>query len=291
MLPEKISQLPINSSPALSDYLPELNTVFGQTNRITLSSLSTLFASQFLPSGIITEYGGRVAPTGWVLCFGQAISRTSFANLFNALVPSIGTFTVTIATPAVVTLAGHGFVTGDAVYLTTTGALPTGLTANTIYYVVAINSSTFNLATTAANAYAGTKINTTGTQSGTHTCFACPYGLGDGATTFNTPDMRGRVPAGADAMGGTAANRLSLAQTQGTYGNLGANGGEQGHQITIAELASHTHTYNFNNTIGGIAAGGGIGQNTPALNTSSTGSDTAHNNVQPTLVTNFIVKT
>ena len=64
-------------------------------------------------------------------------------------------------------MSGHAMVTGDQVYLTTTGALPTGLTANTLYYVVYVSSTTFSLATTRANAVAGTKINT-GSQSGTH---------------------------------------------------------------------------------------------------------------------------
>lgn len=81
------------------------------------------------------------------------------------------TVTMTIATPAVVTLSAHGLVTGDKVYLTTTGALPTGLTASTTYYVIWVSSSTFNLATSYANAVAGTKIATSGSQSGTHTLF------------------------------------------------------------------------------------------------------------------------
>jgi microcystin-dependent protein len=185
------------------------------------------------------------------------------------------------------------FVTGDQVYLTTTSALPTGLTANTIYFVVAINSTTFSLATTLANAIAGTKITTTGTQSGTHTLNACPYGLGNGSTTFNVPDMRGRVAAGADAMGGSAASRLTLAQSQGAYGVAGAFGGEQGHQITTAELAAHTHL--FFDTRGGVSWAGGASQGTdPSLGkstaTTSSGSDTSHNNVQPTLVTNYIIR-
>ena len=46
---------------------------------------------------------------------------------------SVGTFTVTLASPGVFTLTGHGLNTGDDIYLTTTSALPTGLTANTIY--------------------------------------------------------------------------------------------------------------------------------------------------------------
>lgn len=82
---------------------------------------------------------------------------------------TLGTFTVTIATPGVVTLASHGLVTGDAVIPSTTGALPTGLTAGTTYFVYKVDANTFNLCTTLANALAGTKITTSGSQSGTHT--------------------------------------------------------------------------------------------------------------------------
>ena len=76
--------------------------------------------------------------------------------------------TITIATPAVITQTAHGYVLGDAINFSTTGALPTGLTANTIYYVTNPLTNTFNVSTTYENAVAGTKINTTGTQSGVH---------------------------------------------------------------------------------------------------------------------------
>lgn len=75
------------------------------------------------------------------------------------------TFTVTVASPAVFTLTGHGLAVGDEVFLTTTGALPTGLAANTPYWVQAVvDADTFKLAATDG----GAAINTTGSQSGTH---------------------------------------------------------------------------------------------------------------------------
>lgn len=79
------------------------------------------------------------------------------------------TVTITIATPAVVTWTAHGLTLGAPVTFTTTGALPTGLTAGTPYYAVPINANTFNVATSVANALAGTLVATSGTQSGTQT--------------------------------------------------------------------------------------------------------------------------
>ena len=76
------------------------------------------------------------------------------------------TFTVTIASPAVVT-STLSLVNGTPVILTSTGypsALPTGLTAGVTYYVVNASGSTFNLAATPG----GAAINTSGSQSGTH---------------------------------------------------------------------------------------------------------------------------
>jgi microcystin-dependent protein len=263
---------------------------------ITPSKIAT--GSSLAPTGSILPYVGRTAPTDWLLCFGQAVSRTTYSTLFNVISPSVGTFTVTIATPGVFTLAGHGLITGDQIYITTTGALPTGLSINTLYYVIFTDANTFRLATTRANAVVGTAIATSGTQSGTHTMRHCPYGLGDGTTTFNIPDARGRVVAGADAMGGTAASRLSLGRSEGSYGQLGASGGAQSHTMAITEMPAHTHNPGTRTTNAGAdQTGTGIpphnasASGTQQMVTDSTGGGNAHNNVQPTLVTNYIIRT
>lgn len=79
--------------------------------------------------------------------------------------------TMTIASPAVVTWnkrgTGHGLVAGSPFKFSTTGALPTGVTAGTQYYVIAtgITATTFQFSTTNG----GSAVNTSGSQSGTHT--------------------------------------------------------------------------------------------------------------------------
>ncbi len=248
-----------------------------------------------LPPGVMVPWAGYNIfglPTGWLHCSGANASRTTYANLFNAIVPPAGTSTVTIATPAVLTNASliPLLGTGDSIYLTTTGALPTGLTANTLYYVCNINvgAGTCNLSTSRANAYAATKINTTGSQSGVHSLFGCPWGLGDGSTTFTLPDTLGRVAAGGD----NGSARLNLAQSQGSYGNVGATGGEQGHTIITAELASHQHGVDGHTTTtnAGTGATAIFTMNTGVLS-GATGGDGPHNNVQPTFVANYIIKT
>lgn len=84
------------------------------------------------------------------------------------------TVTITIATPGVITWTGHGLANGTKVAFTTTGALPSGITAGTTYYVVNAAANTFEIAATAG----GTSINTTGTQSGVHTG-SLVYSIGD----------------------------------------------------------------------------------------------------------------
>lgn len=91
---------------------------------------------------------------------------------YDVKVAQSSTVTITIASPGVVTYASHGLYTGQKIQITTTGALPTGLTASTTYYVIEVDANSFQLATSLANAAAGTAINTSGTQSGVHTLTA-----------------------------------------------------------------------------------------------------------------------
>jgi microcystin-dependent protein len=121
------------------------------------------------------------------------------------------------------------------------------------------------------------------------------------------PDLRGRIAAGADNMGGTAASRLTSTTVDGTV--LGASGGEQTHALSIAELAVHTHAITDPGHVhpyteplqGGSPTGSGASRievaqinNTASATTGITinnaGSGTAHNNVQPTWITNKIIK-
>lgn len=74
------------------------------------------------------------------------------------------TFTVTIAAPGVITAIAHGLTWKDQVLFATTGALPTGISADTYYYVIPLTDDTFSVTATST----GTAITTSGTQSGIH---------------------------------------------------------------------------------------------------------------------------
>ena len=139
------------------------------------------------------------------------------------------------------------------------------------------------------------------------------WGAGNGSSSFNVPDLRGRVTAGKDNMGGTNANRLGDSGLVGhgvTGTTLGEVGGTQSHTLTTGELAFHQHVtpdHNHNLTavlpyFTGSDRGGtgtfGIASQTvttggsnQALTTTGAGSNVRHNNVQPTAITNKIIKT
>jgi hypothetical protein len=86
---------------------------------------------------------------------------------------TIGTFAA--ATTDICTMAGHGYTTGNGpVQATTSTTLPAGLALTTNYWIINLSSSTFSLASSLANALAGTAVDVTDTGTGTHTIKQLP---------------------------------------------------------------------------------------------------------------------
>jgi microcystin-dependent protein len=115
------------------------------------------------------------------------------------------------------------------------------------------------------------------------------YGVGDNSTTFNIPNLQGRVPVGLNS---------------GTFNILGNTGGAETHTLTVNEIPSHNHTYRdayfaeISGTVGPATfAGSSSGNDNDnrlffVNNTSeNTGSGAAHNNLQPYIVLNYIIYT
>lgn len=157
--------------------------------------------------GEVIDYAGSTAPSGWLLAFGQAVSRTTYASLF------------------------------------------------------AIISTT--------------------------------YGVGDGSTTFNLPDLRGRVVAGRDDMGGSAAGRLGAAGIAGGIADgdtLGEAGGSEFHTLTDAQMPVHAHPTVASGTPALAQGGTGVaGGSSTTGNTGNAGGDDPHNNTQPTIILNKLI--
>ena len=189
-----------------------------------------------VPTGSIFSFGGLAVPVGWLLCDGSPYAQTMYGPLFAAIVTpkSPPAVTVTIASPAVFTYSNHGFVVGDTVYLETSGALPTGLSADTPYYVIAsgLTTNTFELSATRG----GSAINTSGSQSGSHSLYYAPYANSNmSAGNFTVPDLRGRVPVGYAVSGGHA-DVSSLGATEGAA----LNSRRARHQHSFHDTADHT---------------------------------------------------
>lgn len=157
--------------------------------------------SDSVPIGAIQSFGGEIAPEGWLICDGSAVSREDYADLF-------------------------------------------------------------------------TTIGTT-------------YGNGDGSTTFNLPNLKGRV------MVGTGESN-AVGHTQH---NMGQSGGEETHQLDINEMPSHKHR--LAHRTGVVATGtstmwyfdagtADVWSDSPSIE--DTGGNQSHNNMQPYLVVNYIIK-
>lgn len=114
------------------------------------------------------------------------------------------------------------------------------------------------------------------------------YGSGNGTTTFNLPDLRGRVPVGVDV-------------SQNEFDELGNNGGEKTHTLTTGEMPGHSHPHSHTEiTASATIINGGLeapaasalpGIGSTGSDSTSAGGSEAHNNLQPYLTLNFIIKT
>lgn len=176
-----------------------------------------------IPTGAQIAFSGLTVPTGFLSSDGSAVSRATFAGLFAAL-SKAQTATISIASPAVVSATAHGLAIGNRIWFTTTGGLPSGLATNIGYYIISagfgVNAFEVSLSP------GGAAINTTGSQSGTHTITFMPHGGGNGTTTFNLPDRRSRVIVGA-----SAAVPTKIATIASVSGNV----------ITASGLAPNTN--------------------------------------------------
>lgn len=124
------------------------------------------------------------------------------------------------------------------------------------------------------------------------------YGTGNGTTTFNLPDLRGRVPVGKNggsfgtlgATGGAETHTLTAAQLPSITGDVRLHGGESGSVLWQPNGVFSTSDIRSNEykTSGGVSNGASsVG---PLLRFNNGGQGQAHNNLQPYQVVNYIIK-
>lgn len=220
----------------------------------------------------------RSSKPGWLLCDGGAYSRAAYAKLYAEIGTKFGagdgstTFNVPGPQGKALVVAGSGtikesfaaaavtvatdlitvasnvdkWVTGMKVRATTTGTLPTGLAALTDYFVIRASATTIKLATSLANAVAGTAIDITAQGSGTH-------------TLTHTLTARAIGDVGGEEMHAQTVSEMP-SHRHDVYGNTSDGTGGTG------ASAGAGSPYNGNNR------------------TAPTGGGAAHNNMPPFLV-------
>lgn len=243
--------------------------------------------TKIVPTGSILPYAGTSAPSYFLLCQGQAVSRTTYANLFAVTSTSYGVgdgsttfnlpnlqgrfplgysasaptkiFTFSSRSSDTITITGadnhahNELQTGQAVFYATDGTVITGLTDDTTYYAIRVAYNQLKLATSVANANAGTAITLSGDGTGTQT-FTITY----------------------------------------TARPMGQTGGEETHALTDAEMPSHSHVYGLEGGYTGSAVtiqGGLDDYRHNSASVDDTGGDTPHNTMPLFQVVNYIIKT
>lgn len=238
--------------------------------------------------GTIKAFAGFVPPSGYLFAYGQEVSRSTYATLFTA---------ITLTTSAFCT-NGSPILTG----LTDTTQIPVGspVEINCMAPGTTVSSKTSNTVT----------VNNNASLTTTATAVFLPWGGGNGTNTFNIPDLRGRVFAGRDNMGGTAASRLTSTYYGIGADAIGAAGGAQSKVLVTANLPPYTpagtnSTTSFAVTNNSIVTSSGSdsfvkaiagGSGSTVLNaatftgTAQGGTSTPFSVIQPSITANYIIK-
>lgn len=196
-------------------------------------------AYPIVPVGAIIDHAGFGTPAHYLLCDGTAYSRITYQQLFRAL------------------------TTTETVSLTNTVATFTVVSAANYYIGMAIEGTGILAGTTISN-IVGTTITmsaaATTTASSVVTFFA--WGDGDGSTTFNVPDLKDYVTAGANGTMFAAGRTAS-----------GYKGGANTYTLVANDLPAHVHpgTATVYNAGAGafFAKGDGTGSNSASFTTSA----------------------
>ncbi len=227
------------------------------------------------PAGIISQFAGETAPNGYLLCQGQAVSRTTYANLFNVIGTKYGsgdgstTFNIPDLrgrVPVGLNPSDNDFKTlgskgGEKAHTLTVQEMPSHNHSATL----TINSGGAHTHTASSNSTGAHTHSVSGSaaSAGGH---SHTYGYGKsayaGGSGYTVPVL--------DSYGkGDASTNSAGAHTHSVSGTAASAGGHS-HTITVNSGGAHAHT-------GTVSIG-------------NTGGGQAHNNMQPYIVLNYIIK-
>lgn len=245
----------------------KIGALFGAGTTVDAAYLPAAIES--VKPGTITSFAGSDAPTGWLLCYGQAVSRATYAALFTAIGTTYGAGdgSTTFVLPDM-----RGRVPGgkDDMGGTAAGRLSVTLTGT--------RSSTANGNITGLSSTAGLSI---GMRA---------IGTGVGANAVITAITSATAVTLSVNNTATGSGSIRFAVVDGA--TLGAVGGSHVHALGIEQIPSHSHNYsNLGGSGGSSYSPGGESSAIEPYTTSSVGGGQAHPNVQPTIILNWVIKT
>jgi microcystin-dependent protein/acetyltransferase-like isoleucine patch superfamily enzyme len=273
-----------------------------------------------IPTGGVFEGTGTATGTSFVLTNGTSVNtHDSFKNIVVDETVTVGgdaTFKTNVSVSGNLTVGGSAVITGKVGLSNTLSVTNTAIFKSGVTILGGVHVS----GNVCAAAYYGSGSNLTGlpsmptgaiitwtvtaAPSGYHSCngaaisrstysalFAIVsslYGDGDGSSTFNVPDLRGRFMAGYNE----STSRFTSVTTGMVVGTaIGNTGGVQAVTLTTAQMPSHTHSVpvegsGSNDGIDIINAG-----NDGSVTTGATGGGGAHSNIPPVIMLHYMIKT
>ena len=286
---------------------PTAETASSSTNTTQLATtafVQTAVGSLVtIPSGMLAPFAGATAPTGWFLCDGQAVSRSTYANLFAVIGTTYGAGDGTASSGTTFnvpdlrgrTIAGQDDMGGSAASrltgdngATTATANANGSFTSTDNILVDGNSGTIVLGMKVTGTGISSEVTVIKINSQTDIVLSSAVTItNDTALTF--------------AFDGAL---LGSAGGENTHLLTGAESGEVGHSHTVTD-PGHTHSQSFTAGTNDGSTPGQITNKSGAstfnnINNATTGitlssvsaadASSAHNIIQPTLVLNYIIK-
>jgi microcystin-dependent protein len=246
------------------------------------AAMTTAIAGQYVPAGVVNPYAGSSAPTGYLLCYGQAVSRTTYSGLFSAISTNFGTgdgsttFNVPDLRDRVI--FGKGNMGGSDA-----GIIDSLLTSTTLGATYdgegAIDTITLTTSHLPAHTHSFSDSGTTGSANIDHNHTAGSLTTTSGGS--HDHEYTNRTGLVANLMNG--GNNDNMWQGSSTSNAETSSGGTHSHDIggetslmsSAGYDTTHEHSFSVSGTTG--SAGSGNSFTVAILN--------------PSIVLNFIIKT
>src|SRR5271166_1055278 len=210
----------------------------------------------------LCAYNTIAAIDGWLACTGQAVSRTTYANLFAAITFSMASNQSIVNGTAVTVASTAGLCPGLPLFGTGvfTGATVASITSGTVFQMSHVATAT------------GTSV------------FFAPFGNGDASTTFNVPNMGGVIPVGY-------INGGDLSDSSGDYAGVGAPFGSKKHTLVTGEVPGLSVDGDTGGTVSVTPGAGSTVTLHPHGHASHyTGGNTGFDNRQPCITIGYLIK-